>query len=370
MLFFDSKVLLYVRKNKLEVFLNGKHDEVEFPPKIFQNIEVLDSAGFEKLIGDFLAGFKLNKKKALLLLSGEVTFQKAIPAVDQDKVAVMTQSFLDAVPFDPQNVVLKKLPMGDQILLLATNKEIYEILLKVIGNLNWKLISVAPLSVFKEKLGQSDDVLDIGSARKVLSDNMLIKLSNFLSNGEGERDSDQAEDEETQKKGSPLTVVLIIVFALLIISGLGFEAVKLGVVKNPPPFVKSFVAGDSKKTPEKKVQPESSPSATPKPASASGSLQGLTQQRGKVKIQVLNGSNVAGQAGKVKDQLSALGYQNIETGNTENSFTYTTLDYLSKVPNGVVDELKKELEKTFTKVTSEATKSGTFDITITTGKSL
>ncbi|TSC66338.1 MAG: Uncharacterized protein CEO21_206 [Microgenomates group bacterium Gr01-1014_80] len=358
-MFFSSKVLLYVRKNKLEVFLNGKRDEVEFPPKVFQNIEILDSGSFEKLVGEFLAGMKLSKKKAVILLSDEITFHKSIPAVEADKVATMTQTFLDSVPFDPQTVALKKLQSGDQILLLATNKEVYEILLRVTDNLDWKILSVIPLTVFKEKLGLSDDVLDSGVARRILSDKKLITLSDFLSSGV----------DKPQKNGSPLTAIVIFIFVLLIISGLTFEAIKLGVIKNPVPYLKNLVGGDSKKAPEKKVSQEGTSSAEEKSSSHSASLPGDAWERGDAKVQVLNGSGVAGQAAKVRDILVELGYDeaNIELGNATGSGE-TVVIFSKKVPGEIRDELIAELEKTFADVTmQEDTADNEFDVIITTG---
>lgn len=86
-----------------------------------------------------------------------------------------------------------------------------------------------------------------------------------------------------------------------------------------------------------------------------------------LKIQILNGSGISGQAGNLKVQLEGLGYENIETGNAEVKGTKTTVVFSNKVSNSDKAELIKSMESTFTEVKSQTEQVSEFDVNITTG---
>jgi hypothetical protein len=85
--------------------------------------------------------------------------------------------------------------------------------------------------------------------------------------------------------------------------------------------------------------------------------------------QVLNGSGIPGEAGKVQTILEGLGFTEIETGNAK-AFTHkmTLIQAKKDTPNVVVDGLKEELSKSYeVEVGTNLEENYKFDVLITVG---
>ncbi|MEK7526708.1 MAG: LytR C-terminal domain-containing protein [Patescibacteria group bacterium] len=88
-----------------------------------------------------------------------------------------------------------------------------------------------------------------------------------------------------------------------------------------------------------------------------------------IKIEIQNGTGVAGEAGFLQTTLKAMGFENITVGNAATQdATTTTITFSSKVPSQIQDELTTKLKTIYTsletKTSSTLTKS---DILIVTG---
>jgi hypothetical protein len=86
-------------------------------------------------------------------------------------------------------------------------------------------------------------------------------------------------------------------------------------------------------------------------------------------IRVLNGSGLAGAAGKIASEVEVLGYTNVRTGNAD-SYTYQDITIRTTADNNAAAEkLKQALEKTHsvTLMTDEDLPSGV-DIEVIVGK--
>lgn len=62
---------------------------------------------------------------------------------------------------------------------------------------------------------------------------------------------------------------------------------------------------------------ESAPTGKPAPTAVTSVAPTVAPKRSEIKIKVLNGSGVAGGAGKAKEFLLNLGYKNVDTGNAD-----------------------------------------------------
>lgn len=102
--------------------------------------------------------------------------------------------------------------------------------------------------------------------------------------------------------------------------------------------------------------PDTSPSASP-------------VAKSEVKLEVLNGTGVPGEASFLQDELEKLGFENIEVGNAdEQDAKETVATYSREISPEVADEITARLEELYETVrTRRATVSGDFDISITTG---
>jgi LytR cell envelope-related transcriptional attenuator len=91
-----------------------------------------------------------------------------------------------------------------------------------------------------------------------------------------------------------------------------------------------------------------------------------------LKVQILNGSGIAGEAGKASTLLEAEGFKKAATTNAASfDFVDTEVQLKSTVPNSVFEEIKAALEKNYkgvSKVTRAISASESYDIIITIGE--
>lgn len=110
------------------------------------------------------------------------------------------------------------------------------------------------------------------------------------------------------------------------------------------------------------------PASTPTPAPTASSTPAPVD-KSEIKVEVLNGTGVPGEAGFLQDELEKLGFEDITAGNAdEQEATETIATYSRELSAAVADEITARLEELYEKVrTRRATVSGDFDLTITTG---
>ncbi|KKQ43256.1 MAG: hypothetical protein US60_C0005G0016 [Microgenomates group bacterium GW2011_GWC1_37_8] len=90
--------------------------------------------------------------------------------------------------------------------------------------------------------------------------------------------------------------------------------------------------------------------------------------KSELKIQVLNGTGIAGGAGTLKTKLEALDFSNIEVGNASpQNYTSAEVTFSSSIPESVEQELTDLLEDTYQDVKLKTGSTTDFDIKIITG---
>ena len=91
-------------------------------------------------------------------------------------------------------------------------------------------------------------------------------------------------------------------------------------------------------------------------------------ERKDFKIQVLNGSGVAGLAGKAKTKLEALGYPEVTVGNADSKDYTETIVAIKKSKAGFIADIKKDLfGYTLAQDTGTVTEDSEFDVEIILG---
>lgn len=114
------------------------------------------------------------------------------------------------------------------------------------------------------------------------------------------------------------------------------------------------------------------PTSTPAPKPTVVPTATVTVNLQQYSIEVLNGSGVTGQAGKVKDSLTTDGFKVSSTGNAANTnFTNTEIAAKKSVSSAYLTKLEDELNKTLQVDTNVASlpDSSSTDVTVTTGSS-
>lgn len=161
---------------------------------------------------------------------------------------------------------------------------------------------------------------------------------------------DASQDQESKAPKGLIIVVVILV--LLAVGVVGFVVYKSNAMS------KQQIAAVPTPTPgeTESITPTDTPMAT-------------ITDKSVVKIQVLNGSGIVGQAGQIATALEKDDFKTPDTGNFDGDKTKNTLvNYTTKVDKSLVDEVVTVLKKSFTSV--DATVSSTltdFDIQVITG---
>lgn len=130
-------------------------------------------------------------------------------------------------------------------------------------------------------------------------------------------------------------LIPLIVIILLVVAGVGA-------------FI--FMGNGSKTASDAEGTPTVAPTEEPLPTEEEVDLKAY-------KIQVLNGTEVAGEAGKLKTALEKAGYEVAGTGNADKTtYTKTIVQAKESVKSGFLSKLKSELENTYELGTDEILK--------------
>lgn len=119
------------------------------------------------------------------------------------------------------------------------------------------------------------------------------------------------------------------------------------------------------KTPEKTEETTQEPTVEPSPTTAPVDVT-------KYKLQVLNGSGVAGEAGKAQSYLQTAGFKDVKAGNAGSfGFEATEVSMKKDTPDEVFTKIKSTLEVYYQEVVKaekELDAKSTYDVVVTVGK--
>jgi hypothetical protein len=165
----------------------------------------------------------------------------------------------------------------------------------------------------------------------------------------------QPREPEARSSNAKIIIAVVGIIAIILLGGwfiLGNSSGSESPSPTPSDGLTDFPSPATTATP--------TPSATSSPSPA---------DKSKIKVEVLNGTGVPGEASFLQKELEELGFENIEAGNAdEQDQTETIATYSRELSATVADEITARLEELYEKVrTRRATVSGGFDLTITTG---
>jgi hypothetical protein len=117
---------------------------------------------------------------------------------------------------------------------------------------------------------------------------------------------------------------------------------------------------------EEEIVVETTPTIIEQPTSLSPTI--VQIERGDVKIQVLNGSGIAGAAGDLKEKFEGVGYSDITAGNASaQNYENTEVTFSSGVTDEVKEEITDKLEEIFKGVDVKSGSIAEYDLRIITG---
>lgn len=140
------KLVLYLKRQLLQIYKeDGSGYVLKIPLQIINNLEIIDSSGLDKLISNFAISLNLRNEKAVLILSDEVLFRKIFQGNSFNEIGEKT--FLNELPFDPLKISKKQIPIDNQILTIATNKELCLSVKKAFEKSGINILRIIPLSI-------------------------------------------------------------------------------------------------------------------------------------------------------------------------------------------------------------------------------
>lgn len=164
-------------------------------------------------------------------------------------------------------------------------------------------------------------------------------------------ETDTEEIEEKPKIGKLLWIIIPTTLLVGALAG-GIITYFSGVSK---------IDTENEPTPIATISPDVEETSTPEPEAS--------LKREDLKVQVLNGSGVAGAAGKAQGLLQDLGYVEVAVGNASSSNFTTTEISIKKEKNDYLDMLIDDLSDSYTVDEDTATLSATsaYDVVVTLG---
>lgn len=350
-MFFSSRypVAIYIQKKALDFYVEGNQKHLEFPIDAVLDGDIINPAKYEKLIEDFITAENIKKQPAILVLAEEILFEKTIPLGDIKLLDERIADFTGMIPVESGKLTKKSVELENNIKLFAANKDLFEKIMEILGKSGFEVLAVVPLSLYS-----ADNELSEEAIKKIYQDKQFLKKTNFLSDGFAHENT-----------GQNRIILTIILFLLVIISIMGFLLIG-PYLKLPLPF---FPLKKEVKLTQVDLKTSPAPVGT-ESAALKDSTQSATLDKAQLKVTVLNGTGIAGQAAKAKNLLTGLGLLKIETGNAQGAYAEDTVVVFSpQVANDLQEEIINLLQENFNNVSTqkEASSSGT-DILITTGK--
>lgn len=312
---FSKDVLIYLKRQGLEVYLSGKSPiTLTFAPDAVLAEEILDVQKLRTQFTDFIKTNGLSKYQGVVVLADELVFQKDI--AEKDKL-------FSEIPFASEKIVSKSYP--DKKVVVCVNGEIFKLLTEEI-----KVDYVVPQTL----LGVPS--VTVQNFRLILRNKKLLRKYNLL------------DVESNEKVPSRILPIILVIIFLLVASGGAYYYFRTSTVSE------GTIVQES---PTPIATTSASPTSLP------------TKSKKDITLKVVNGTGTAGDAKKVKDVFLALGFINIDTGNLDvQDTTESSIAYLSSGAD-YLTEITTALEKIFTlKPTSIATSSSEVDLLIITGR--
>ena len=336
--------LFYLERGKLSAYVSDSSSPsvFEFANNLVANQEILDKEQFSKALNQFLVVKNLTKTEALLVLGEDVIFTKDFKKGEEIGTQALS-SFLSEVPFSSEKILYKKIEMGDSVSLVATNKEIFELLQDLLAKEGGKISAVIPAIclVDTSKIGQHIQEI-LGSKQLVEKANMLEKESNKINLTVEQVLEDSQVPEIKKEDRKKFNLAFPIIIAVVVI---GLAAAYFFLVYSPESNQNSQTSSPSG---QNEVTPTPLPTATPTPSVES-------KEKSKLVVKILNSTTKSGFAGQVGKLLEAEGYENIKTGNAETKNQETTTikikesekTYLEEVSQLINDKYDIKIESSF-----------------------
>jgi hypothetical protein len=160
MLLSKPQAIIYILRNELVAYdRQGKTVREPLPIDTVDFLEVVDEHKYAAVATSLLADASLRGKKILLVLSEDVTFEKALQSDTDQYIQSAIDEYSDNLPIEvtKQHIIVfdrKKPPM---VQLWATNSELFQLLADRLEGANCKVMACVPATFFDIHSNQTLD---------------------------------------------------------------------------------------------------------------------------------------------------------------------------------------------------------------------
>ena len=110
MVFFNQySALIYIKKNSLIFYIGDEEKSLELPADTVSDSDIINLEKYEKFIEDFIVAEKITRQKVILVLSGEIVFQKSVPDEDLKIMDERMADFTSMIPLESEKLVKKSI---------------------------------------------------------------------------------------------------------------------------------------------------------------------------------------------------------------------------------------------------------------------
>lgn len=371
----QPKLLFYLKAEVLEVYSDQTEGSANFtfPLDIVRHQEVRDGKGLTDNLEKFFSDLSISELPIIILISKALLYSKQLAESQTGIDRNLIEDFLDSVPFDNSQLAKLELSGQDSVLVVATNRLLYQKIMEAAQSVGGRVEAVVPEIIFNLQTS----VLSPQDVKEIFADKKNLESANFLVSQaanpikvEPKVVENPEETAEGEKEQTPTqSKWLIILGTLFILGGLVVLGFMTKLINNP--FMKSETpkvnTPQASASPQARVTVSIGSDSAILVSSQSATLKKEVKER--LLIQIVNGIGIAGQSTRVKEILTKLGYSNIDIANTQiTGESKSLVDFSKRVSPDYRQELIKSLQDIFATVSArEASSSAKYDVTVTTG---
>lgn len=347
----NPPAVVYLTRSRMGIYCPQGLFFKELDQKLMSNLDVVKPAELEQAVKEFLETNQIVPTTFLMVVSSDVCFEKDWEGENCDSQRSEIDKYIETVPFD--YIRWKSFRVGKNCRVVAINREFYETVSTAMEKMGFTLEAVVPQSIIGIDMSAG---LDDNIGKQLATKIEALRASASLFESYSYTNEIKKEEELTSQKRTPVLLIVFIVMIFLLV----------GLVVITKPF---------SSTSKKKEVPTENPAEfqTKNPPAAPTSSPVVTEVgsasvSANLRVQVLNGSRVAGQADNVKKLLTTLGLKDFQTSNspTENKGK-TTVVFSKTVSPEDRNKIITVLTPTYGDIFAQEGELKQFDVVITTG---
>lgn len=352
--------ILFLKRNGFDLYTSALNSTIssEIPTTIFQDLELLNSDEFYNHIRTFIETNNITgASTGMIILHSSVYFEKDIPAEQtSDQQNELIEQFVSNAPFNTPNS--KTYPIDKNQKVVVANGDILEALRIAFAKVDILFTYAIPAFLAAPELDNMGS-LSTETAKTIAKKYDSLKQQGMIIMQEIITPRSSESSNAVPEKSNKTLIIVGVVFILLGLGGSIFIFMKQQQEM-------AEIKKNRKRAAPTKIIHTPTPTATPL-VEASPSAELDTELLSTLRVQILNGTNIPGQANGIRAQLLKLGFKNIQTGNASGvTLSRTLIVFSQEVPAAVRARVTEEVKNASkTNVTTQESAQASFDIIIT-----